>query len=43
MTVTMRWYNPTCRDVEEVPALMSEAQALQRFAVKLNHNTVSTP
>jgi hypothetical protein len=29
MTVTMRWYNPTCRDKEEVPAPMSEAQALE--------------
>jgi hypothetical protein len=29
MTVTMRWYNPTRRVEEEVPAPMSEAQALE--------------
>jgi hypothetical protein len=28
MTETMRWYNPTRRVEEEVPAPMSEAQAI---------------
>jgi uncharacterized short protein YbdD (DUF466 family) len=28
MTKTMRWYNPTRRVEEEVPAPMSEAQAI---------------
>jgi hypothetical protein len=28
MTETMRWYNPTRRAQEEVPAPMSEAQAI---------------
>jgi hypothetical protein len=27
--VYMRWYNPMCRVEEEVPAPMSEAQALE--------------
>ena len=29
MTETMRWYNPTRRVEEEVPAPMSEAQAIE--------------
>jgi hypothetical protein len=29
MTETMRWYNPVRRVVEEVPAPMSEAQAIE--------------
>ncbi len=29
MTETMRWYNPVRRVVEEVPAPMSDAQAIE--------------
>ena len=29
MTETMRWYNPTRRVEEEVPAPMSDAQAIE--------------
>jgi hypothetical protein len=30
MTVTMRWYNPTCRVEEEVPAPMSDKERSER-------------
>jgi hypothetical protein len=32
MTETMRWYNPTRRVEEEVPAPMSEAQAIEMLS-----------
>jgi hypothetical protein len=32
MTATMRWYNPTRRAEEEVPAPMSEAQAIEMLS-----------
>ena len=32
MTETMRWYNPTRRVGEEVPAPMSEAQAIEMLS-----------
>ena len=32
MTETMRWYNPLRRVVEEVPAPMSDAQAIELFS-----------
>jgi hypothetical protein len=36
MTVTMRWYNPTRRVEEEVPAPMSEAQAIEMLSGHLD-------
>ena len=32
MSATMRWYNPTRRVEEEVPAPMSEAQAIEMLS-----------
>jgi hypothetical protein len=32
MTVTMRWYNPRLRVEEEVPAPMSNAQAIEMLS-----------
>jgi hypothetical protein len=32
MTETMRWYNPTRRVEEEVPAPMSDAQAIEMLS-----------
>ena len=32
MTVTMRWYNPRLRAEEEVPAPMSDAQAIEMLS-----------
>jgi surfactin synthase thioesterase subunit len=32
MTETMRWYNPTRRAEEEVPAPMSDAQAIEMLS-----------
>jgi uncharacterized short protein YbdD (DUF466 family) len=32
MTETMQWYNPTRRAEEEVPAPMSEAQAIEMLS-----------
>ncbi len=29
---TMRWYNPTTREEEEVPAPMSDAQAIEMLS-----------
>ena len=36
MTETMRWYNPTRRVVEEVPAPMSDAQAIELLSGHLS-------
>jgi uncharacterized short protein YbdD (DUF466 family) len=36
MTETMRWYNPTRRVEEEVPAPMSEAQAIEMLSGHLD-------
>jgi hypothetical protein len=32
MSATMRWYNPTRRVEEEIPAPMSEAQAIEMLS-----------
>ncbi len=36
MTETMRWYNPTRRVEEEVPAPMSDAQAIEMLSGHLD-------
>ena len=40
MTETMRWYNPTRRVEEEVPAPMSEAQAIELLSGHPNSDEV---